>query len=156
MLAVGETYNESFPACPGAVPRARDALTEFATQAGARGERLEDIRLAASEAITNVVLHAYRPSAARAQSGRIELNASYVEGEVWILVADDGCGLRAPSHSTGLGLGLALIAQLADDFQVLSRGSGGTELRMRFKLGTTARDADGQPRGFVAAAVSPA
>jgi hypothetical protein len=36
-----------------------------------------------------------------------------------------------------------LVAKLADEFQILSRGSGGTELRMRFNLSARA-DAAGE------------
>ena len=105
-------------------------MTEFAEEVGARGERLDAIRLAASEAITNAVLHAYRQGGA----GSIQINASYVEGDVWLLIADSGRGLRPSAKSPGLGLGLALIAQLVDDFQIHSRAIGGTELQMRFHV----------------------
>ena len=57
------------------------------------------------------------PTTARAAA--IQLSASYVDGEFWLLIADDGSGLRPRGPHSGLGLGLALIAQLADDFQIL-------------------------------------
>lgn len=156
MLFVGETYTETFPARAEAVPAARMAVSEFAALAGANGERLDAICLAASEAVTNAVLHAYPPVAERAGTGAVQVSASYVEDEVWILVADRGDGLRSERQSTGLGLGLALIAQLADDFQIVSRGGGGTELRMRFKLRAADRAVDPQPRGSAWAAIVPA
>ena len=130
MLVPGETFSASYEAVPGAVPIARQALTDFARDAGADAERLEAIRLAASEAITNVVMHAYE----QGEGGEVQVNASYIEGELWVLIADCGHGLRPRDNSPGLGLGLALIAGLADEFQILSRGSGGTELRMCFDL----------------------
>lgn len=130
MLVPGETFSTSYPAVAEAVPAARNTLTEFARRAGATEERLQAIRLAASEAITNAVLHAYE----LAERGEVHVSASYVEGELWVLVSDSGHGMRRRDDSPGLGLGLALVAQLADDFQILSRGSGGTELRMRFSL----------------------
>lgn len=104
-------------------------MTGFALAAGATGEQLDCVRLAASEAITNAVLHAYRGVA-----GRFQVTASYVPDELWILVADDGRGLQPGSDRGGLGLGLAVIAQLADEFQILRRSSGGTGLQMRFRL----------------------
>lgn len=109
---------------------ARAAVTAFAEEAGARGERLETIRLAVSEAVTNAVQHAYRGR----RGGTVNLCASYVQDELWLLIADSGSGLRAHSNRPGLGLGLMLIAQLADDFQIHSRAAGGTELQMRFRL----------------------
>jgi anti-sigma regulatory factor (Ser/Thr protein kinase) len=161
MLIPGETFSESYPADPDAVAQARNALTDFARDAGANEEQLEAVRLAASEAVTNAVMHAYD----KGQKGSVQVSASYVENELWLLVADAGNGLRPRANSTGLGLGLALIAQLADEFQILSRGSGGTELRLRFKLPTRKRRAEPAPkgsrhrrqeRGSVSTALSPA
>jgi len=138
MLIPGETFTESFPAVPEAVAQARNVLTAFARDAGADPDQLEAVRLAASEAVTNAVMHAYR----NRDAGMVQVTASYVENELWLLVADAGDGLRPRAGSTGLGLGLALIAQLADEFQILSRGSGGTELRLRFKLARSKRRED--------------
>ena len=145
MLTPGETFTESFPAVPDAVAQARNALTAFAREAGADEEQLESVRLAASEAVSNAVLHAY----SKGQQGTVQVSASYLEEELWLLVADTGNGLRPRAKSTGLGLGLALIAQLADEFQILSRGSGGTELRLRFKLPTRKRRSERPRRGSV-------
>jgi serine/threonine-protein kinase RsbW len=160
MLAPGETFSKSYPAVPESVRVARHALTVFADRAGADAERLEAIRLAASEAVTNAILHAYSGD----RSGTIQVSASYVKDEVWLLIGDAGTGLRARSNSPGLGLGLALIAQLSDEFQILSRGSGGTELRMRFKLrvSPSRREPREKPitgrqsRGSLSAATAPA
>lgn len=130
MLIPGETFSASYPAVSDSVAAARNVLTDFASEAGASEHQLHAIRLAASEAITNAIVHAYDCP----ERGEVHVSASYVEGELWLLIADGGHGMRPRANSPGLGLGLALIAQLADDFQILSRGSGGTELRMRFNL----------------------
>src|SRR5579859_7545698 len=134
MSAACESYTASYPAVPESVPSARTALTEFAADAGAQGERLEAIRLAASEAVTNAVVHAY-PDRAHDHGAGVQITASRVDDDVWVLVGDEGVGLHSNgSASKGLGLGLALIAQLADGLEIASRGTGGTELRMRFRL----------------------
>ncbi len=104
-------------------------MAGFALAAGAAGEQLDGVRLAASEAITNAVLHAYPDGA-----GSFQVTASYIPGELWVLVADDGQGLQPGSDRGGLGLGLVVIAQLADEFQIVRRSSGGTGLQMRFRL----------------------
>lgn len=124
-----ESLSATYPATAESVPRVRAELTEFAAEAGANEDRLDAIRLAASEAVTNSVLHAYHGT-----PGKIQVTASSVGGELWLFVADDGSGLRPRGPHSGLGLGLALIAQIADEFQILSRSTGGTELRMQFKL----------------------
>jgi anti-sigma regulatory factor (Ser/Thr protein kinase) len=151
VLSPGSTYTEDFPAIPESVPKARAALAGFALAAGAAGDQLESIRLAVSEAITNAVLHAY-PGA----TGTFQVTASYTPDELWVLIADDGAGLRPGSTRGGLGLGLAVIAQVADDFQIERRSSGGTQLQMRFRLRVADRPfhADGgSPRS---AALAPA
>jgi serine/threonine-protein kinase RsbW len=158
MFPQGQSYSASFPAVAESVPEARRALARFAAGAGAEDERLDGIRLAVSEAVTNVVRHAYRPQAAGHEPGMVQVNASTIDGELWILIADEGRGLRrrTGTGSYGLGLGLALIAQLADDLQILSRGGGGTEVRMRFELCARDRPATAQTRGSLAIAMSPA
>jgi anti-sigma regulatory factor (Ser/Thr protein kinase) len=158
MTAIGETLNTSHPAVPAVVPAARRMLGDLAAAAGARPEKVEAIRLAVSEAMTNVVLHAYRDA-----PGDVYITAAVVANELWVLIADDGCGLDHRSDSAGLGLGLALISQQADDFEIGPRAAGGTEVRMRFHL--VADEAApaahvprwrGQLRGSVAAASRPA
>jgi serine/threonine-protein kinase RsbW len=91
------------------------------------------VRLAVSEAATNVVVHAYRDAP---KAGEIELAASLAGGELWVIVADSGSGLRARRDSPGLGLGLGLIAGVADGIDLVQRAGGGLELRMRFGLET--------------------
>ena len=156
LISADQSYSESFAAEAESVPAARDAVTRYAIEAGVVGERLDAIRLAASEAVTNAVVHAYAAPAPRDEPGVIQLTLSCIDGELWVLVGDEGGGIRPRGRGNGLGLGLVLIAELADDFQILSRGGGGTELRMRFKLGAGARFGRAQPRGSLSIAASPA
>jgi anti-sigma regulatory factor (Ser/Thr protein kinase) len=129
-MSPGDALNESFPAVPEAVPLARRALTEVAMAAGAAGERLDEVRLAVSEALTNAVVHAYRGG----EPGRVQVTAAVASGELWVLISDDGRGLHAWNDSRGLGIGLSLISGLSDDFAIVTRASGGTEVQMRFDL----------------------
>jgi len=119
----------SYLAVAGSVGEARLALSAFAEEVGARGEQLEAIRLATSEAVSNAVRFAYP-----AREGHVHVNAWVAAGELWVLVHDNGCGLHAGAESDGLGLGLALISQVSDGFSIVERSSGGTELRLRFDL----------------------
>jgi anti-sigma regulatory factor (Ser/Thr protein kinase) len=119
----------SYPAIASSVAEARRSIKRFALSAGVNQDRVEEICLAASEAITNVVRFAYP-----ARIGHIHLTAWLAGGELWVLVADNGCGLHAGADSDGLGLGLGLISQLTDGFSVVERSSGGTELRLRFAV----------------------
>lgn len=154
MLDPGEGFHRSYPAVAESVARARRELTEFARDAGAKGERLDAVRLAASEAVTNGIIHAYDRG-----GGAVEVTASALPGELWLFISDQGNGLQAGSPHGGLGLGLALIAQLADDLEIHNPSGGGTELRMQFKLdddGGPSRLRGRQERGSVASAVVPA
>lgn len=144
-MSPGSTYTEEFSATPESVPRARAGVAGFAMAAGAGGERLDAIRLAASEAITNAVLHAYR-----GQCGSFQVSASCLPDELWLLITDDGQGMRPGGEPGGLGLGLAVIAQMADEFQIVRRSSGGTQIQMRFRLrlaepAATPEDREPQP-----------
>jgi len=124
--ALGETY----PAVPEAVPVARRAITDLAAAAGVGGDRLDEIRLAVSEALTNAVIHAYRD----VDTGHFHVTAAVASDELWVLIGDDGRGLHAWNDSPGLGIGLSLISGLSDDFSIATRASGGTEVQMRFDL----------------------
>ena len=121
--------SNSYDARPDAVARARTAVARFAAEAGSTEAQVDDVRLAVSEAVTNAVLHGYRGDA-----GRVHVTAAITPGELWILIADDGCGMQPRRDRPGLGLGLGLIAQVCDQLSVVPRSPGGTELRMRFDI----------------------
>lgn len=135
----------SWPATAAAVRLARRSAVAFAESAGASRDLLQRVGLAVSEAVTNVVLHAYQECAATAgREGSVHVGSAVAgEGghdELWILVADDGSGLRPRGDSPGGGHGLSLIARVADELTIVPRGGGGTELRMRFDLTTPGGD----------------
>lgn len=125
--------NESLPAVDASVPLARRLVVQLAAAAGLKGPLLDAVAVAVSEAVTNAVRHAYR-----GLPGRVQLTAYVCGSELWVLVADDGCGHHVPAHDPGLGLGLALIAESCDDFVLAERGAGGTEAQMRFRIGDRA------------------
>jgi serine/threonine-protein kinase RsbW len=124
---------EKYPAVADSVPRARSAVAEFAGKTGMAKDRIDGLRLAVSEAVTNVVRHAYPE-----RSGSVAVTASRASNELWVLVADRGCGHQAPSVNPGLGFGLGIIAHECDELVIAERSEGGTELRMRFLLGRKA------------------
>jgi serine/threonine-protein kinase RsbW/stage II sporulation protein AB (anti-sigma F factor) len=118
---------------PATVPALRTAVTEFAERCGMQGRRLHDLRLAVSEAVTNAVVHAYRDAAA---GGEIALCAHVEGGRLVVRVTDAGCGLNARPDSPGAGIGLPLIASVADDVQIetVQAPAAGTSVTMRFRL----------------------
>lgn len=96
-------------------------------------DHLDAVRSAVSEAVSNAVMHAYRSA-----QGRIHVTANVTGAELWVLVADEGCGFQTEARHPGLGWGLALIAQATDEFVLAERAQGGTEARMRFVIGEPA------------------
>lgn len=76
-------------------------------------------------------MHAYREVE---HPGEIEVAAALAADELWVIITDAGSGLRPRPDSPGLGLGLAIIAQVADGVDLVKPAAGGLELRMRFAL----------------------
>jgi anti-sigma regulatory factor (Ser/Thr protein kinase) len=142
MHSVAGNLNETYEASPGSVADGRAKLADFAANAGATPSQIDAVRLAASEAMTNSVLHAYSGG-----PGLIHVNAAVASGDLWILISDDGCGLRPRANRSGLGLGLGLISEVSDDFAIVSRATGGTEVRIRFNLVTAEAPARQPVRG---------
>lgn len=124
-------FQDSFPATPESVSAIRAALQRFAATCSIPSETVDAVVLAASEAATNVVVHAYRDAD---KPGQIEIAAALAADELWVIVTDAGTGLRPRADSPGLGLGLAIIAQIADGVDLVKPAAGGLELRMRFAL----------------------
>lgn len=92
--------------------------------------KLDDIRIAVSEACANVVLHAYPPGS----NGQMEIVASKNGRELVVAVRDWGAGIRPRPDSPGLGLGLSMIAALAEEVQLGHGNDRHTEVRMTFDL----------------------
>ncbi len=90
---------------------------------------LSDIKLAVTEACTNVVVHAYPEG-----EGPMGLRASVNEDHVAIVIHDRGRGIVPRADSPGLGLGLPLIATLAESLELGTGVADETEVRMTFAL----------------------
>jgi serine/threonine-protein kinase RsbW len=121
---------DSWPAIATSVGRARSVVGVFAANAGLSDGLIHSLKVAVSEAATNVVLHAYVDRDPDMFSVRIGIYSEAVE----LVVRDRGRGMVPRTDSPGLGLGLPLIANLADTLEVGVPSDGGTELRMRFAL----------------------
>ena len=119
----------TLPARPENVAVARHAIGGFADVLDVPDQTLADVKLAVTEACTNVVVHAYPGG-----EGPIRLRATVTDGMLRVVVSDEGRGILPRADSPGLGLGLPLIAQMAAGFEVHERDDGGTEVRMRFAL----------------------
>jgi serine/threonine-protein kinase RsbW len=93
-------------------------------------QTLSDIRLAVTEACTNVVVHAYPDG----RAGPMEVRATLLGEELTVVVRDEGEGIGPRPDSPGLGLGLPLIASLTESVQLGRDDDEHTEVRMTFSL----------------------
>lgn len=121
---------------------ARGALSAFAAQADPTLDELADVKTAASEAVTNCIVHAY-PEVI----GPVTLTAAlYEDGTLRVVVADRGVGIadveqaRAPMFTTGgperAGLGFAVMESFMDSVKVRSTPGKGTRVTMVKRLGS--------------------
>jgi anti-sigma regulatory factor (Ser/Thr protein kinase) len=118
----------------GDLPGVRHAVVAFARQHGVPPRQAADIKLAVSEVVTNAVLHAFRGEGGPGTvTVRVDVPAG--GGRVQVVVTDDGGGMAPRDDSPGLGLGLRIIAELADSVRVVAPPGGvGTEVRMSFVI----------------------
>jgi len=130
----------TLPARPENVAVARHAIGGFADVLEVPDQTLADVKLAVTEACTNVVVHAY-PNG----EGPMGLRASVDDGVLRVVVVDEGRGILPRADSPGLGLGLPLIATLAESLELGSGLNEETEVRMTFRLDAVAAD-DLRPR----------
>ena len=93
-------------------------------------QTLADIKLAITEACTNVVIHAYDEG----EVGVLEVDASIEDNFLTVVIRDSGRGIVPRPDSPGLGLGLPLIATLAETLELGKDDIDHTEVRMTFRL----------------------
>ena len=125
------TRSWSFEATRLAPGKGRQVIREFALAGHPTEHALDSIAVCVSEAMTNVVIHAYRDMDS---PGDIDLKAELDGDSLTVRVADEGHGLEPRLDSPGLGLGLPLISQFSAASEISSPEDGGTEIVMRFDL----------------------
>lgn len=91
---------------------------------------LSDVKLAVTEACTNAVVHAYPDG-----EGPLEIAAYLRDDRLMLVIRDEGRGIVPRTDSPGLGLGLPLIATLAEALELGTDDENRTEVRMTFRLG---------------------
>ena len=119
-------FEAIFPGTPLGVRAVRREMTGFANDCGMDAEGIAAVRLAVTEAATNVVMHAYADA-----HGELRVTAAIRDGELTIVIGDTGRGLVNPRDSPGLGAGLAIISSVVQGLKILSDARG-TEIQMAF------------------------
>ena len=130
------------PARPEGVGVVRQALAGVADALDFDASVLADMKMAVTEACTNVVVHAYD------DEGMLEVEMLAGEDGLTIVVRDFGTGIQprpARSGAPALGLGLPLIAALSDSFELRGSTNSGAEVRMTFIADRSADPAHANP-----------
>jgi serine/threonine-protein kinase RsbW len=123
----------TLPARPENVAVVRHVLGGLAEALRLPEGVVDDIRLAVTEACTNVVRHAY------ADEGTIDVVVRPRGEALEVVVSDSGRGIGPSPDVDGPGLGLPLIAALTDSLEIQRTLGAGSRLIMRFLRGGTPR-----------------
>jgi anti-sigma regulatory factor (Ser/Thr protein kinase) len=118
----------TLPARPENVAVVRHVLGAFAEALQLPDPVIEDMRLAVTEACTNVVRHAY----AGGEPGPVEILIRPEGDMLKVIVADQGRGLGPSDDTSGPGLGLPLIAALTHSLEIEPVSTTGSRLLMSF------------------------
>ncbi len=134
----------TMPARAEGVAVVRQALAGIADALAVDAAVLADMKMAVSEACTNVVVHAYEDT-----DGMLEVDMAADETGLTIRVRDHGSGIHPQTHRArdvpALGLGLPLIAALSDAFELHGSSGQGTEVRMTFNYARNGDPAEDNP-----------
>jgi serine/threonine-protein kinase RsbW len=127
-MTMGSDVRLTLPARPENVAVIRHVLGAFAEALQLPADLVEDMRLAVTEACTNVVRHAYHD-----QPGPIDVVIRPNGDTLELIVSDRGAGIGPSPDLAGPGLGLPLIAALADQVEIEHGTSRGSRLAMSFR-----------------------
>jgi serine/threonine-protein kinase RsbW len=115
----------------------RQAADGVARQFGASEEVVDDLKLAVTEACSNVVKYAYR-----GEVGDLEICIDPIEDGFVVAVNDSGTWLdRAEGDDDGGGLGIALMEAVTTECEIVTDANG-TRVRLEFPLVRAAQEPD--------------
>jgi serine/threonine-protein kinase RsbW len=128
ITAASSDVRLTLPARPENIPVIRHVLGAFAEALRLPPDLVEDMRLAVTEACSNVVRHAYDTD----QTGPIDVLVQPRGDQLDVIVSDRGRGMGPSPDVEGPGLGLPLIAALADSIELQDAPIRGNRLTMSF------------------------
>jgi serine/threonine-protein kinase RsbW len=132
MAAYDSDIRLTLPARPENVAVVRHVLGALAEALRLPDDVVDDMRLAVTEACTNVVRHAY------VDEGTIDVVMRPRGNALEVVVSDTGRGIGPSPDTDGPGLGLPLIAALTESLEVQRSVGAGSRLVMRFLRRRTA------------------
>jgi len=120
------------PAKPEFVGTVRMAIAHAASSAGFDIEAIDDIKVAVSEACTNIICHAHENA-----DFNYDVILDIADNGLSITVKDKGVGFGldsyvapVPGESHGSGLGIFIIRALMDEVDINSEPGTGTNILM--------------------------
>jgi len=124
------------PCKPEYVRMIRRTIADFAESVNMPRRDIEEMQIAASEAVANIVRHAY-PNL-KGSTPPVRVKCSHDGGRLTVEISDRGCGFDAPPAGVipdvdlnrDGGLGIILIKCLMDRVNYASKPNGGTRIRM--------------------------
>jgi len=126
------------PGKPEYVGTVRIAAAHVASRAGFDIEAIEDIKVAISEACTNIVCHSHE-----SPDFTYDVELELEDAKISITVKDEGVGFGiddyvepVPGEEREGGLGIFIIRALMDDVDIVSELGVGTKIRMVKFLGS--------------------
>lgn len=136
----GDAIEIRVPCKPEYVRTIRRTIAEFAGLIDMPRQAIEEVEIAASEAASNVVRHAYCGSAGCRQPIRVK--CAFKAGDLIIEITDKGRGFTVPIDRQCLepdlsrdgGFGIMLIQHLMDKVSFRSQSTG-TRVRMAKRTG---------------------
>ena len=124
------------PDGPEYVGTVRIAAAHIANLAKFDIEAIDDIKVAVSEACTNIICHAHESS-----DFQYEVIFEREDGRITITVSDTGAGFGldeyvepVPGEEKGSGLGIFIIRALMDEVDIHSELGAGTKIQMTKRL----------------------
>lgn len=124
-------FTREVPAEPAQIGGLRHEVLAFAAAHNAPADVRDDIAIAVSEACANVVMHAY---AGDPRPGPLTVQTYYDNGQLVVIVTDEGGGLLTRSDNPGTGLGLSLMRRLTQRLEITDHSPAGTKVLMRFAI----------------------
>jgi len=122
----------SIPGKPEYVGTIRIAIAHAISRLGYDIEAIDDIKVAVSEACTNIICHAHEDP-----NFTYDVELEIEESKITVFISDSGIGFGmdeyvepVPGENRGSGLGIFIIRALMDEVEIQSELGSGTDIRM--------------------------
>jgi serine phosphatase RsbU (regulator of sigma subunit)/anti-sigma regulatory factor (Ser/Thr protein kinase) len=127
-------FQRSYLATPAVLATVRNDVRMWLAEHELERQEEQGLVLAVNEACANAIEHAYLETA---EPGVVAVEAAYVDGDITIVVRDNGTW-RTNTNGTDRGRGITIMGALTDDLSRESDGTGTTvTLRKRVRLPVT-------------------